>query len=329
MSHFSVCVIVPHDKLENTVGRGLEEALCGILAPYDEGTEEPAYLTFHDKTEEMRCEYENEKVTAVRFADGALHHPYDPAFSKRFMIRDGQVVERDPKNPSKYTVTDECRRFTLVPNYPRKDLCSFEEYCEDEGYRKCGDRWGYYSNPDAKWDWWTVGGRFSKQLLVGNDVTDYYVAAKKVGEAPEGFKFADAAQMQDIAWDTMKNAKIASVEKEYDRLSKAFETQDVSALGPIARWTEDGIISWGETIYEKGETLENFKNRRGVLEEDRYAIQPYALVDREGDWHGSGDMGWFAISMNDKPKRDWNDEIQACMSRAEPEDVIIIVDCHI
>lgn len=41
-------MIVPHDKLENTVGRGLEEALCGILAPYDEGTEEPAYLTFHD-----------------------------------------------------------------------------------------------------------------------------------------------------------------------------------------------------------------------------------------------------------------------------------------
>ena len=33
--------------------------------------------------------------------------------------------------------------------------------------------------------------------------------------------------------------------------------------------------------------------------------------------------------MNDKPKRDWNNEIQACMSRAEPEDVIIIVDCHI
>ena len=56
MSHFSVCVIVPHSKMENTVGGGLEEALCGILAPYDEGTEEPAYLTFHDKTEEMRCE---------------------------------------------------------------------------------------------------------------------------------------------------------------------------------------------------------------------------------------------------------------------------------
>ena len=55
----------------------------------------------------------------------------------------------------------------------------------------------------------------------------------------------------------------------------------------------------------------------------------YAFVDRNGDWTGSGDMGWFGISSNDKDERAWNDEIQKLMNEAKDDDFLAIVDCHI
>lgn len=62
---------------------------------------------------------------------------------------------------------------------------------------------------------------------------------------------------------------------------------------------------------------------------DRYMCHTYAFVDRNGDWTGSGDMGWFGISSNDKDERAWNDEIQKLMNEAKDDDFLAIVDCHI
>ena len=58
-------------------------------------------------------------------------------------------------------------------------------------------------------------------------------------------------------------------------------------------------------------------------------LNTYAFVDRNGDWTGSGDMGWFGISSNDKDERAWNDEIQKLMNEAKDDDFLAIVDCHI
>lgn len=58
-------------------------------------------------------------------------------------------------------------------------------------------------------------------------------------------------------------------------------------------------------------------------------IGNYAYIDRNGDWSGSGDMGWFGISSNDKPERIWKDELQAFMDEVQDDDFIAIVDCHI
>ena len=64
MSHFSVLVAIPKERLE---GMSLREAqiegiLASILAPYDEGTVEEEYLEFQDRTEECREDYHKDTV---------------------------------------------------------------------------------------------------------------------------------------------------------------------------------------------------------------------------------------------------------------------------
>ena len=119
------------------------------------------------------------------------------------------------------------------------------------------------------------------------------------------------------------------VEQSYKQCVAAFASGDVKDFGFFATLTEDGIRGWGEMIYIKGETLDDYKARKGVTDSDQYLIGDYAYIDRNGDWSGSGDMGWFGISSNDKPERTWKDELQAFMDEVQDDDFIAIVDCHI
>ena len=114
----------------------------------------------------------------------------------------------------------------------------------------------------------------------------------------------------------MRKIAVDTVEKRYQKCVKAFETKDITDFGPLCRILDEGISAWGEMLYLKGETLDEYKARKGATDLDRY-------------WTGSGDMGWFGISSNDKDERAWNDEIQKLMNEAKDDDFLAIVDCHI
>lgn len=53
----------------------------------------------------------------------------------------------------------------------RRDYATFEAFCSDwKGYRQADSgRWGWFCNPNAKWDWWVIGGRWP-DILAGKDV---------------------------------------------------------------------------------------------------------------------------------------------------------------
>ena len=127
----------------------------------------------------------------------------------------------------------------------------------------------------------------------------------------------------------MRKIAVDTVEKRYQKCVRAFETKDLTDFGPLCRILDEGISAWGEMLYLKGETLDEYKARKGATDLDRYMCHTYAFVDRNGDWIGSGDMGWFGISSNDKDERAWTDEIQKLMNEAKDDDFLAIVDCHI
>lgn len=139
----------------------------------------------------------------------------------------------------------------------------------------------------------------------------------------------NAARKKDICWDLMKQLTVEEVEKGYQKCVAAFASNDPTGFGPLTKIVEDGIASWGSMIYLKGETLDEFKARKGATDMDQYMISSFAAIDRNGDWLGSGDMGWFGISTNDKEERAWNDELQTLMNEAQDDDFLVVVDCHI
>ena len=57
MSHYSVCVVIPHESLDGKISRASVECALGeIMEPYWEETEDPRFAVFCDKTEEAKAE---------------------------------------------------------------------------------------------------------------------------------------------------------------------------------------------------------------------------------------------------------------------------------
>jgi len=335
MSHYSVCVTVPHHYDGAQVNaEEIESCLDMILAPFDEQTNEESFCEFEDRTAEAKSDYETETTQAIRYPDGSVCMIHDAKFRKDFYLIDNTIYARDPDGGNSGRIqNEESKALEFLPACPLKLLFStFEQYCKEYSGLVQDDAgaWGYYTNPNAKWDWWQIGGRFSDHLLVKADLQDCI----QTGEAcecvaPDGYKFVDAARKKDICWDVMKEIGTKAVEQSYEHCVAAFASGDVKDSGFFATLTEDGIRGWGEMIYIKGETLDDYKARKGVTDSDQYLIGDYAYIDRNGDWSGSGDMGWFGISSNDKPERTWKDELQAFMDEVQDDDFIAIVDCHI
>lgn len=102
-----------------------------------------------------------------------------------------------------------------------------EEYCGYE-YNEVEGGWGYYENPNRKWDWWSIGGRWRNMLQLKQgaalvtsgtgELSTFDRIALSRGEdidIPEGT--ADYAKISDIDWAGM-NAEVDNTIKDFYNL---------------------------------------------------------------------------------------------------------------
>lgn len=73
-----------------------------------------------------------------------------------------------------------------IKNKAKLANMTVEKYVEENGYQKVGRQWGYYTNPNSKWDWYQVGGRwghaFNRMIGYKKDMKD--VKPDKTGIMP-------------------------------------------------------------------------------------------------------------------------------------------------
>ena len=130
-----------------------------MLAPYMENCcaePEKRFMEFYDIEDRLRGRYETEMEERVVMPDGSLLSPCDEQFyvrSERCLERGMTVYFREA--PPKYL---EIRKVPIKEVYD-----TFEEFAD----AVCGERdplynrYGYWQNPNAKWDWYLIGGRWS------------------------------------------------------------------------------------------------------------------------------------------------------------------------
>lgn len=83
---------------------------------------------------------------------------------------------------------------------------TFDQFVSDwHGYHeKRGDVWGRMTNPNAKWDWWVIGGRWTGSLILRDENVWHGVGKPGLFGSydPDPLK-ADYARKGDINWEAM------------------------------------------------------------------------------------------------------------------------------
>ena len=217
MSHFTVLVI----------GENPEEQ----LKPYQEnnmGDCPEKYLEFHDKESSFKDEWEENKITIKK------HYPSEFIQNNEYFnkLKNKGIVMFETKNSNNenkiYQIENSqkeklfgiCKlnenknepyNVTLVKienqeTKIRDYYSSFEEFVKDyHGYDKKDEkmnRYGYWDNVNAKWDWYVLGGRWTGFFKSKNNSGKLGEPGLKTSPPEEGY--VDQAYKKDIDCESMK-----------------------------------------------------------------------------------------------------------------------------
>lgn len=194
------------------------------------------------------------------------------------------------------------------------------------------------TNPNAKWDWWVIGGRWTGFLKLKPEAEgEIGKPGLMTPQAKQGW--VDCARKGDVDWEGMRREAEEEAAEFYDKMR---------SLAPVD-WA-----SW-ETVRAQFESIDEAREFYGaqpqvqalrkkdpcgnldrLLESrERYielagkaAVAPFAIL-RDGEWIKRGEMGWWAIISNDTGKENWCDKVWGIIQSLDDNDLITVVDCHI
>lgn len=205
-----------------------------------------------------------------------------------------------------------------------KDQIYATEFKADEDSDEVNDETGehgYWRNPNAKWDFWSVGGRWRGLLkLIPGARTGRYSEFRDWTQEGRTDRegHCDYAKVRDCNlamnsevyeralrfWDIYVEQEDCS-EEEYKRLVPSF--------------------CWSREYYK-----ERFGNKQTYAVHEA-AFITYAFVTPDGEWHSEGDMGWWGCdNATNNSLRLYSNQLQEFLMKAVEDDLwITIVDCHI
>ena len=193
----------------------------------------------------------------------------------------------------------------------------YAEFVRNEEYDwdKAVGAKGYWRNPNARWDWWEIGGRWRGLLRLRPGKSGYTAPLDRwhsdFGYPPH---CCDAALVADCDFSPQEA-----------QIRQAARMWEVVVEGDKPRENENFFNLWKPEYY-----LERYGDKETFIRRES-AFSTYAFVTAEGKWHGQGRMGWFALDdATNESIASYEEAFQAYLEKARREGLAItIVDCHI
>lgn len=290
MSHFSVAVFTEPN------GKTIDE----LLAPYYEGIEMEPYIQY---TRQQAIDAVRKEIKDYMESNMYKEYLKDPIKYKEECSKYGNNIHFD--HISTY---HERLNWTDEQCYEKKKSWFDEDMIDEEG-----NLLSTY-NPNSKWDWYSIGGRFPGKLKSKN------------GKHGEGSAFRsnpringefDSARVGDIDFSMDMDA--------YNRAIRYWEV--VVEKQPLTKYEneKDFFNYYRDSFYEE------YYRDKETYAKICASCNTYAVVTPDGKWHQKGEMGWFgASSETGEESLDWDlNYKERFLDTADPDWTLTIVDCHI
>lgn len=342
MSHFTVLVV--GDDHEKQLQKFHEFECTG---------EDDEYVQDIDETEECRKEYESQTTTKIKSPSGEMFDPYDDQFyrepvdeEEKKSIGLGTGVAKGLSYTSKDWGDGKGYRAKIrfVPEgwekveIPTSQEQTFVEFLEDYYGRSVvlfnqkpelteKHKYGYVllnedgtvakvidrTNPNRKWDWFQVGGRWAgfftlKEGAQGTRGAQSWM--QKMGGQPYPEGKVDQARKGDIDFDSMFAENMKNAEESWSKYEAEVAEKGIEKVS--AYW-DYGI--------KKDETREQYIARK--------SFPGTFAVLYNGEWYERGSMGWWGAVHDEKEDDIWDAEFKKLLASISDNTLLTVVDCHI
>jgi len=331
MSHFTVLVIGENPEKQ--------------LAPFQENNMNDCpeeHLQFNDVTEEELKNYNEDGCDMVKSPAGELFYEWDEKFKVW-----------DPENPfdSKKVIPEDYTRVEVKHKDRYKTFDEYmKDYCDREKDPKTG-KYGYWENPNAKWDWYSLGGRWTG--FFRKKLSAKVAAVGKPGLMTEPARegYADQLKKKDIDFEYMRNEKANDAAQEYDYAMEILQQLPVNETWESIRkngdtskmdelrdkyWSQERCKAWTEASRKDRQNWPfgfNTSPDDFVMSKEKYvdnarkqAITTHAVI-KDGKWYERGSMGWWAVVIDENDN--WGEEFHKLLDSISEDTMLSVYDCHI
>jgi hypothetical protein len=294
------------------------------------------FLVFKDTEDAYLARYETETIEQIILADGSMHFTWDDQFK---VNKDDFFDKTEYKYPEDSTKAD----IPFRVKYP-----SFEKFMEDYVGSDSRDaehgRYGYWHNPNSKWDWYQIGGRWSGFFQLKPDTNGKLGERSLLDDRPdERAGKADQALKRDIDFDLLKHESRYEAIKTYD-LFEEFVAKYPSFKG-WSHFRDSMEIDEARAAYRNQSGYTELNNLFGftmacmfdklsigrekyIKQQEASAFVTFAVI-KDGKWYERGDMGWWGCVSDEKDKDVWNEEFMNLIESVPDDTLLSVVDCHI
>jgi hypothetical protein len=217
------------------------------------------------------------------------------------------------------------------------------------GYIQQNGKWGRLTNPNSKWDWWVIGGRWTGFFKLKPNGTGIS-GQPGLMTSPAKPGYADSALKKDIDFEYMRKSAEDRAIQQWDYIHEAIkgipieherwetvierlgfeEGRDFYHKQPLvkafkgATQKENSPVSWW------GYSIEDFLvPKEEYIESGRHsAITTYAVV-MDSKWFEKGTMGWWGMSSDEMSQKEWNNVFNDLVDSLPDDTLLTIVDAHI
>lgn len=212
-----------------------------------------------------------------------------------------------------------------LSEYPDDTLEDFGQYVKDYyGYELRSGVWGRMTNPNAQWDWWTIGGRWSGMLMdkSGRKVDqgvlsslDFATVIRNARHKAQNDFDEAAIIINGRTWKSWNDTRksMGSIDEARDFYHKQEVVCDLCKINDHPFFDVDQFLSDRDSYIDtKGNS----------------SISTFAVV-KDGVWYQKGDMGWWGCVSDEKDQDKWNKEYLNLLKSTPDDHTLTIVDCHI
>lgn len=317
-----------YESMSSTFAAAVYTAVTETMTPYAEECDDQ-YAEFDDQTEDLRNTYEHDMMSVFKIGS-KYYKTYDEKVRQFVLCEDGVV--REKTKDGKMFLSPAAQK-VIAMDIPVKEFYkSFKKFADEQAYydedRKA---WGYYYNPHAIYDWYSIGGRWRGMFLVKDNCEEYHLGETGIRDngdelpAPNGYRWVSAARRKDIQFDMMVELQNEEARKRYDTFMTAWNSKAMPTEWRYLTIDSDGIYNGHHRVFDPTKTVEEFVaekhiDRAHVLSRLFYGyVNPWEPTD---PYHTHDE---YAEDYDDA----WAEQIEDFITDFDDDIVLVGLDCHI